>query len=251
VKDAGPGLSCARICREIASTLWVEEAGGGDPFGPRPQPSPMTRRAALAVGLRVAILVCPNEVVAEVRLFERLPVRAAHVARHHEQVRCVLGELLLALHVQRVRERVPHLLVDPDDVLLGAHEEDGRARDSGEVDRSRERDRDPRLDVEPIESVEDVDVRAIGRMRCAIRLRQVDAQSGDLRVVVDAVEVARERLSRLRSGEGTSRKQERKRHGGNERAHGDLLLSARWGAAATVLLTDSACQRNFGRVRAG
>ena len=60
------------------------------------------------------------QVVAEVRFLEWLAVGSAHVARHHEQVRRVLGELLVALHVQGVRERVPYGLVDPDDMVLAA-----------------------------------------------------------------------------------------------------------------------------------
>ena len=46
----------------------------------------------------------------------------------------------------------------------GPIEEDVRARDGREVDRPRERDRDPRLDVEAVERVEDGDVGAVARL---------------------------------------------------------------------------------------
>ena len=42
-----------------------------------------------------------------------------HAPRDDEQIRRVLRELLVALDVQRVRRRLPHGLVDADDVAAG------------------------------------------------------------------------------------------------------------------------------------
>ena len=57
---------------------------------------------------------------------------------------------------------------------------------------ARERDRDPRLHVEAVERVEDVDIGAVGRAHGAVRLRQLDAKTGVLRPVERRPAIARE-----------------------------------------------------------
>ena len=109
------------------------------------------------------------EVVTEGRRVERLAVGVVDAARDDEQIRRVLVELLGALCVQGVRQRLPDGLVDADDVAAGPDQEDVRARDGREVDRPRERDRQTRLDVEAVERVEDGDVVAAQRVGRAVR----------------------------------------------------------------------------------
>jgi hypothetical protein len=135
------------------------------------------------------------EVVAEVRHRERAPVRGMHATRDDEQVCRVLRELFVALHVQGVVRRLPLGLIDADDAVVGADEKDVLARDRRQVDRPRERDRDPRLDVEAVERVEDRDVLAIADARRAVRRRQLDAKTRHLGRIGRCVEVGRKRLA--------------------------------------------------------
>ena len=149
-----------------------------------------------------------EQVAPEGRAVEPLPVGAADAACDDQQIPRVSLELLIALDVQRVRGRLPDDLVDPDSPAARADEEHGLARHGRDIDRPRERDRDPRLDVEAVERVEHVDVGAVGRPHRAIGLRKVHAEAGHLRVVRGREEVARERLAGLDGGERGSRNDE-------------------------------------------
>ena len=60
----------------------------------------------------------------ERRRVERLAVRGVDAVRHDEKICRPLVELLVAFEVQRVRCRLPHDLVDPDDLEAGPDEKD-------------------------------------------------------------------------------------------------------------------------------
>jgi hypothetical protein len=138
--------------------------------------------------------VTEEQVAPKRRPVEWLPVRSVDAARDDQEVRRACGELLVTLDVQRVGGGLPNDLVDPNPSAAEADEEDGLARDRRDVDRPRERDRDPRLDVEAVQRVDDVDVGAIVGARRAVRRRQVDAEGGGLRQVELGEQIAGERL---------------------------------------------------------
>ncbi len=121
---------------------------------------------------------------AEARRLDPLSGGVADVGRDDEDVDRVLAQELVGLDVQRVGRHFPRDLVDPGDLEVGhAEQEDVRAVDARRIDRAGERDRDPRLHVEAVERVEDVDVGAVGRAHGAVRLRQLHAKTGVLRPV--------------------------------------------------------------------
>jgi hypothetical protein len=102
--------------------------------------------------------------------------RIPDISRDDEDIGRVLAQQLVGLDVERVRRHLPDNLVDPRHrEVAEADEEHVRAVDARGIDRARERDRDPRLHVEPVERVEHVDVGAVGRAHGTVRLRQLDA----------------------------------------------------------------------------
>jgi hypothetical protein len=133
-----------------------------------------------------------------------LAVGVAHAVGHHQEIARVLVEELVRLGVQGQGSRVPHDLVDPDGIAAvlvpDLHQKHGAARHRRHVDGARERNRQPRLQVEAVQRVDDVDVRAVRRADGAIGPGQAHTQPGFLAVVVD-----RERIGRERRGPGDDR----------------------------------------------
>ena len=165
--------------------------------------------------------------------------------RDDEDVRRV-AETRVREAVKRVRRRRPDEPVERRPLSLRIDEEDGVGRDGGQVDRSAERDGYARVDVEAVQRVEHVDVRAVGRVRRAVGLRQRDAQPGELRQVDLRVEVRREGLARLDACE-RERRQRKQQDTGDERGaeqlrHGCLPPSAL--TPATLFLSPRAAQRS-------
>jgi len=78
-----------------------------------------------------------------------------------------------------------------------ADEKDCLAGRSRSVNRAVERDRQSRLEIEAIESVDDVEVLAVGRPRVTVRLGKVDPQPRVLTWVGHTKAVARERAARM------------------------------------------------------
>ena len=128
----------------------------------------------------------------------------AYPVGHHQEIACVLVEELVGLGVERVGGRIPHDLIDSDGVsavavvVAQAHEEHRAAAHGGHVDGSGKRNRQAWLQVEAVERIDDVDVRAVRHADGAVGLGQAYAQPGLLLVVVDREAVARERCARGR-----------------------------------------------------
>ena len=108
-----------------------------------------------------------------------------------------------------------------------ADEEHGAAAHAGDVDRSREWDREPRLEVEAVQRVDDVDVGAVRRADCTVRLGQAHAEPGLVVVVEEREAVARERPRDRRgeveqgldrSGRGERREEEQEADGEDDEA---------------------------------
>src|SRR5262249_43266775 len=123
---------------------------------------------------------------------------------------------LVRLDMQRVGKSIPDHLVDPDNstttviavlaatlastVILTmvqraakADEKDRVAGDRGRIDDPVERDREPRLEVEAVQSVDDGEILAVRLTHGAVGQGQVDASSGVLTVIGDGEPVARKR----------------------------------------------------------
>ena len=102
------------------------------------------------------------------RRLDAIAGRVANAIGDDERVAGVLVQHLVRPGVQRVGLRIPDDLVDADDLpavtALGvaeADEEDGATAHRRDVDPASEWDRQPRLDVESVERVDHVDVRAV------------------------------------------------------------------------------------------
>jgi hypothetical protein len=238
VNDTGPGVDAwiwARIFLEIAVIVCVVNklAAAMSSEGTRHR-QPVEQRLAVRLQRRV-LRLSEVEVLPERRRVERRAVRRVDAVRHDEQVGRALVELLVALEVERVRCLLPHDLVDADHLVARPDEEDVRARRGREVDRAGERHRDPRLDVEPVERVQDVDVGAVRRAHRAVRLDEVDAETGDLARVLDRGEVAREGLARRgrEGGGGQDERDDCEQRGAAESTHGGPFRR-RWGDATPL-----------------
>ena len=160
---------------------------------------------AVAVAVMVAIAVAVTiEEVGERPAPHRTSRRVEDAVGDAEEIARVLVEELVGLGVQRVGRRIPHHLVDAHDVAAAAaahaDEEHGAAAHAGDVDRSGEWDREPRLEVEAVQRVNDVDVGAVRRADCTVRLGQAHAEPGLVVMVEEREAVARER-PRDRRGE--------------------------------------------------
>jgi len=125
-----------------------------------------------------------------------------------------LVEKLVRLDVKRVREGVPHDLIDADDamaivtifIVAIAHkgciaialEADQKHRLAGHgryVDRAIEWDRQPRFDVEAVEGVDHGEVVALGLAHSAVGNRQVDSPLRVMARVSDRELIAWERAT--------------------------------------------------------
>ena len=121
----------------------------------------------------------------------------------------MLVEKLVRLDVKRVREGVPHDLIDADDAMaivtifivaiaLEALEADQKHRLAGHgryVDRAIEWDRQPRFDVEAVEGVDHGEVVALGLAHSAVGNRQVDSPLRVMARVSDRELIAWERAT--------------------------------------------------------
>src|SRR6266567_2313119 len=158
----------------------------------------------IAVAVAVAIAI---EKVLERPSSYRTSRRVEDAVGDDEEIARVLVEELVGLGVQRVGRRIPHDLVDAHDVAAAAavavahaDEEHGTAAHAGDVDRPGEWDREPRLEVEAVERIDDVDVGAVRRPGGTVELREVHPEPGLVVVVEEREAVARER-PRNRRGE--------------------------------------------------
>ena len=165
-----------------------------------------------AVLLRLRVFRLAEVQVAEERAaVERSAVGRPEARGRDQQVRLVLCEERGGLGVQCGRRGLPDSLVDSDRRACEATEVvevHGVARDARRVDGAGEPDREPRLDVEPVEPVEHGHVGAVRGVRDAVRLRQIDPQTRDLRGVGCRQEVCRERRAGGDAGRGEAGRQQ-------------------------------------------
>jgi len=215
---------------------------------------PAVQGLAITLERRVPTMACTVVMQEPLESIGRLDGRSARVAdpcRHDEQVPRVLLEELVRVRVQRVRRGIPYRLVDADHpglallrvaaVVLAilvivaphgrpqAHEEDGAAADAGRVDRSAEGDGDTRQQIEPVELVDGLDVRAVARPARAVGHRQVHAQTRIVwiaGIVRNGEAIAGKRRGRrigqverrFYGGQGGPGERNRNRHGSHGRA---------------------------------
>ena len=190
---------------------------------------------AVAVAVMVAIAVAVTiEEVGERPAPHRTSRRVEDAVGDDEEIARVLVEELVGLGVQRVGRRIPHHLVDAHDVAAAAavavahaDEEHGAAAHAGDVDRSGEGDREPRLEVEAVERVDDVDVGAVRRPGGTVEPREVHPEPGLVVMVEEREAVARERPRDRRgeveqcldrSGRGERREEEQEADGEDDEA---------------------------------
>ena len=192
---------------------------------------------AVAVAVAIAVTVAVAVAIEEVRerpASHRTSRRVEDAVGDDEEIARVLVEELVGLGVQRVGRRIPHHLVDAHDVAAAAavavahaDEEHGAAAHAGDVDRSGEWDREPRLEVEAVQRVDDVDVGAVRRADCTVRLGQAHAEPGLVVMVEEREAVARERPRDRRgeveqgldrSGRGERREEEQEADGEDDEA---------------------------------
>ena len=106
-----------------------------------------------------------------------------------QQITGVLVQMLIGICKEGKRGRVPHDLINTNDLRLeivrigevsDPDKKNSPAGDRAWINGAVKRNRNSRLRVEAIELIQKRDIKTIGWMRGAIRQRQVDAQMGVL-----------------------------------------------------------------------
>src|SRR4029453_18835201 len=121
----------------------------------------------------VARLACVEIVPESFERFaglDRLAVHSANAARYDQGIARVLFEQFIGFDMQGVRGNVPDRLVDAHYLaaaflrrsrVVELDQEDGPAVDRAHVNRAAEGNRQARLDVEPVERIDNVHVRIV------------------------------------------------------------------------------------------
>src|SRR5262249_29436632 len=113
-----------------------------------------------------------------------------------------LVEEFIRLDMQRVRVRVPHDLIDANDlpariaIRQRAAKTEQKDRFTGhgiEVDGPSERNREAWLEVEAIQGVNNIDTPTSGHLHCAVGFGKIDPQSGILALVGNSKKVTGKR----------------------------------------------------------
>ncbi len=143
-----------------------------------------------------------TEAAERLRRLHCVAVGVLGAVRHDQGILRVLIQELVRFDVQRIAGRIPHDLIDTDHmvaVLLVIHrvaeidQEDILAGDRVDIDRSVERHRQPGLQVEAIQRVENLGVLVVRAVGDGVGQGQVDVQAGVLGVVRHGKPVAGER----------------------------------------------------------
>ena len=209
-----------RLRREHAERRDLDIAGGD----PADRPLRGEKRAAVvAVAVVRQILAEVAEAFSDA---DRVAVGVSHPGRHDQHVGRVLVERLVGAEAQLAGVGGPHDVVDTDggrrrqpnvagvealvlarkDFLVPrkritqAHQEDRLVGDARGIDVAVEGHRDPRIQVEPIELVQDGDVLALRHLDGAVlRHREIHPPRGVLLVIRDREAIRRERAALRRA----------------------------------------------------
>ena len=140
--------------------------------------------------------------------------RVPYAIGDDQRVAGVLREQLVGLNVQRIREGIPHDLVDADQRIVLAvfsveraaetDQKHGFTADGVRIDRAVKRNRNACLQAEAIQRVDHVKIFAVGDAKRAVEVREVHPASGVMRSIRDGEGVRGER-----SGVGMRQVEER------------------------------------------